>query len=103
MKRRSVELDAIAVDDLQRLAEYITRAHGMPRTARRYVQAIRDRCLLLRDVAILGRDLKHIEAGLRSIAFKGTVIVFKVENGTVRIRRIFRHEQDIERLLGRAR
>ena len=100
MKSRSVELDAIAIDDLKRLADYITRTHGLPRTARRYVTAIRSRCRSLRDVAIIGQDLKHIEPGLRTVAFKGAVIAFKVENGTVRVRRIFRHEQNVERLLG---
>lgn len=99
MPRRKVRFGATARADLKRLVHYIIESSGMPNTALAYVDRIEHRCNDLADFPIVGRDLSQIRPGLRSIPFEGVIVIFRVSDAEVRIRRVFGAAQDYQNRL----
>ncbi len=94
MKRRSVVVAPKALDDLDRIQEWV-REGSSALIARRYTARIRRYLRSLGTASQRGNEHSDWHVGLRSIGFEGRVqIVFEVEENQVVVTRIFYGGQD---------
>ncbi|PSJ65652.1 type II toxin-antitoxin system RelE/ParE family toxin [Kumtagia ephedrae] len=100
IQRLRVELRRSALDDLRRIAEYITRESGSAAAARRFAKRIRDRCHRIGDVPRGGRARDDISPGLRTVPFeRSAVITYVIEGDRVSIVNVFYGGRDFEAIL----
>jgi len=94
-----VSLALKAKAQLDAIYDYIA-AEASPETARRYTDAIIDKCHSLSDFPKRGTPRDDIRPGVRTLAFRRRVtIAYLVEPGEVTILGLFYAGQDIEGLM----
>lgn len=99
MTRRDVVFTDDAIADLFLTTDYIIAARGFRRTAHAFADRIEARCRRLGEMPFAGRPRDDIQPGLRTVPFESRIIVYGVNDRTVRILRIFNAAQDYETLL----
>ncbi len=87
--------------NLVEIARYIGLESKSPKTARNFVNALRDRCHKLASLkGQLGRARDELEPGLRSVAFKSYVIFFRYIDDNVEVVTVLHGMRDIDDLVG---
>lgn len=88
-----------AADDLVETLDFVSRQSGSLATGRRFVQALRMRCVELAGLpGTMGRPRPELRSDIRSVAFKGYVIFFRYSDGAFEVVNIIHGHRDIERL-----
>ncbi len=88
-----------AESDLDEIWLYIANNSGSPELADRLIDSITSRFVLLASHPSPGRPRdQDLRPGLRSFAVGNYLIVYRIENGDVRILRILRGSRNIEAL-----
>lgn len=100
MKERAVEFSPEALEDLQRIYDWLANAAD-PETAFAYISRIETFCRGLAFGAERGHSRTDIRPGLRIVGFERRVtIAFTVTETRILILRLFYGGRDWERLLG---
>lgn len=100
MTRRLVFLDA-ALDDLDGILRSVAQGSGSVAVGLNLATLLRERCARLAGLpGTLGRARPELRAGLRSIAARGYVILFRYGEGSVEVVAILDGRRDIEGLFG---
>ncbi|WP_279598796.1 type II toxin-antitoxin system RelE/ParE family toxin [Methylobacterium sp. J-076] len=88
-----------ARNDLKAIFRTILERSQDTTTARRFTQRIKDRCDRIGDAPYGGRPRDDLELGLRSVPFEhSAVIIYRIDQGQVRIANVFYGGRDFERL-----
>ena len=88
-----------AESDLDEIWLYIANNSGSPELADRLIDSITSRFVLLASHPSPGRPRdQDLRPGLRTFAVGNYLIVYRIENGDVRILRILRGSRNIEAL-----
>ena len=75
-----------AIEDLDRIAQYIGAESGSARIARTFVSRLRQRCLRLASLGgELGTLRPEVAPGLRSTPFGNYLILFRYEDRSLRV------------------
>jgi toxin ParE1/3/4 len=90
--RHELVYSGAALSDLEAILTHIAR--DSPRSARRWVAAIEQRCELLCEFPELGVLRDDIASGLRIFPHRRAVIAYRIRGETIRIVRIFYGGQD---------
>jgi len=90
----------LAKRNLADLIEDVVRASGSIDVALRYSDRLEARCRRIGEVPLAGRPRDDLAAGLRSLPFERSAIIFYVvEKDHVLISNIFRRGRDYEAVL----
>lgn len=99
MKQREIVFSPEAIDDLNRLCDWIASVAGAP-VALRYIERIETFCMKLDLASERGALREDIRPGLRVLGFERRLTVaFSVEAETVTIYRLFYGGQNWEEVL----
>ncbi len=86
----------VARDDLESIWEYI--AEENPRAATRVVQTFMQKCRMLTDNPLLGRQRDELAPGLRSFPVRNYIIFYRVADDDLEIIRILNAARNIDSL-----
>lgn len=101
MKR--LKISDQAWTDFADIAEYIATESGSRITADRFIDQLLDKCETLSVLGgTLGRSRDELEPGLRSVAYKAYVILFRYEGDTVHIVTVLSGLRDIDAMFSDA-
>ncbi|CDZ40760.1 type II toxin-antitoxin system RelE/ParE family toxin [Neorhizobium galegae] len=90
-----------AQDDLIHIFKYIARESGSISTAERFVKALRQRCRHLASLpGEMGRTRSELGPNLRSSAYRGYIIYFRYQTGTLEVGNILEGHRDAARHFG---
>jgi plasmid stabilization system protein ParE len=91
---------AAAQRDLLALRRYLTREGGSLTRARDFTDRLRQRCDDMASLpGTLGRARTDLGADIRSLAWRGYVILFRYAGGQVQVVRILHGQRDLPRLV----
>ena len=92
-----LRLSTQAIDDVERIAEYVSTASGYASIGERLGDQIFDRCEQLVSLpTTMGRPRPELRADLRSVAFKGYVIFFRYVGETLEVVNVLEGHRDID-------
>ena len=90
-----------AQDDLIHIFKYIARESGSIPTAERFVKALRQRCRYLASLpGEIGRTRSELGPNLRSSVYRGYIIYFRYQTGTLEVGNILEGHRDAEKHFG---
>jgi len=91
-----VSFKPVVASDLLEIASFI--ADDNPERARTFVAELLDKCSIIARRPKAGRLRPEIGEGVRSRAYRGYVILYRIEPERVRVLRIVHGARDIEHL-----
>lgn len=89
-----LKLTPVARDDLEGIWEYIAAEN--PQAATRIAQALMQKCRLLAENPLLGRQRDELASGLRSFPVRSYVIFYRIAATHLEIIRILHAARDID-------
>jgi toxin ParE1/3/4 len=96
-----IRYSVTARNDLGQIYRYIREQSGSGETARRFVHALRQKCLALAAAPILmGRPRRELRPDLRSHPYRSYVIFFRYVGDALEIVNVIEGHRDIPALFG---